>query len=283
MTGLRGPLLSLDARGRLTRAFTLARRLSGPRWLLRGRPANPRTPAQVHWRTMWQLAASLWHELSPADKIDWENAATPRHMTGFAYYMSQALRPNPGIYLPLAGGVMSGAIDMDGHQVEGLVDPTNNGQAARKGYVDSEISAAVAPKGTRVTRVTPQVIGTGAYTPVSYENAPWDTDDSWNLLAAPTALICRTAGYYVITTAVTFAANVTGERVILLYLNAADAIAMVAWDTPQSGPAAIHVATIYHLVVNDYLQTLVYQTSGGNLDVLAAPKYSPAFTFHRIG
>jgi len=40
-------------------------------------------------------------------------------MTGYAYYMSLCLRPNPGIYLPLAGGTMQGALDMASNQLSG--------------------------------------------------------------------------------------------------------------------------------------------------------------------
>jgi len=88
---------------------------------------------------MWQLAASLWHDLSQAEQAVWETQGTARGMTGFAWYMSQALRPNPGIYLPLAGGTMTGNIDMDGHQVTDMIDPTDPAHAARKAYVDAAI------------------------------------------------------------------------------------------------------------------------------------------------
>lgn len=87
---------------------------------------------------MWQLAASLWHQLSAAEVREWEAAGTIRGMTGFAWYMSQALRPNPGIYLPLAGGTMTGYIDMSGHQVGGMPAPLAATHAARKAYVDAK-------------------------------------------------------------------------------------------------------------------------------------------------
>ncbi|GAJ19563.1 unnamed protein product, partial [marine sediment metagenome] len=35
----------------------------------------------------------LWHALSPEEKAEWESAARPRHMTGYAWFLSQALRP----------------------------------------------------------------------------------------------------------------------------------------------------------------------------------------------
>ena len=73
---------------------------------------------------MYQLAVELWHELSAAEKRTWEAAGTTRHMTGYAWFISQALRPNPGIYLPLAGGAMQGIIVMGSHAITGLPDPS---------------------------------------------------------------------------------------------------------------------------------------------------------------
>ncbi len=86
---------------------------------------------------MFKKCIDLWHLLSAAEKLAWESAARPLHMTGYAWYMSQCLRPNPGIYLPLAGGTMAGAIDMDGQLVTDLPAPVDPGDATRKAYVDT--------------------------------------------------------------------------------------------------------------------------------------------------
>ncbi len=136
----KSPLFSFGATGRLGKALTVARRLAGPVWLPRGRPTDPRTDAQLSWRTMWQLASELWHQLSPEETAEWERAGTIRGMTGFAWYMSQALRPNPGIYLPLAGGDMTGRIDMQGSCLHGLPAPTHVNDAARQAYVDAKFA-----------------------------------------------------------------------------------------------------------------------------------------------
>ena len=44
--------------------------------------------------------------------------------------------------LPLSGGDMTGSINMNGHPVSGLNDPTGETQAARKGYVDASVRKA---------------------------------------------------------------------------------------------------------------------------------------------
>lgn len=120
MPKLRGPILSLGARGGLTKLFSLARR--GGRHIIERKPipTDAKSPAQLFNRHMFNKCIDLWHLLSEAEKAEWERLATPRHMTGYAWYISQCLRPNPGIYLPLQGGTMSGNIDMDGNLIDGL-------------------------------------------------------------------------------------------------------------------------------------------------------------------
>jgi len=232
---------------------------------------------------MWQLAASLWHDLSAAEQAVWERDGTARGMTGYAWWMSQALRPNPGIYLPLAGGTMSGDINMDAHRIEGLPEPLGPYSAAPKAYVDVAVAAATLAHGARVKRTTHLAIADSTYTPVTYESAEWDNDDCWDLLTWPTRLYCKTAGIYAVTTAVTYEANAAGRRMIYVAANDVDVIAVAEWDTPQLGPAALEIDTLWQLGVGDYLTTTVYQTSGGPLTLLAVAKYSPAFTFARIG
>ena len=45
-------------------------------------------------------------------------------------------------FLSTKGGTMAGDINMDGRKITGLVDPVEDGDAARKRYVDTEISTA---------------------------------------------------------------------------------------------------------------------------------------------
>lgn len=117
MAKINNPLLSLSAIGALGKHLVFRKQGKGTVAQQTARPVDRRSFAQLQWRTMYQKAIALWHQLSPAEKDAWERQATPLHMTGFAYFISQALKPNPGIYLPLSGGTMTGDIDMDGHAV----------------------------------------------------------------------------------------------------------------------------------------------------------------------
>ncbi|GAH96002.1 unnamed protein product, partial [marine sediment metagenome] len=137
MANLKNPLLSFDARGTLSKAISFTKRRGQN--IAEKKPEVPdqKSPAQLVWRHMYSKCAALWHTLSTAEKQDWESLARPKHMTGFAYWQSQCLRPNPGIYLPLQGGTMSGDIDMAKNRILKLPLPTDAQEAARKAEVNA--------------------------------------------------------------------------------------------------------------------------------------------------
>lgn len=132
MAKLKNPLLSLKAQGGLAKALTFLRRRHQDIVESTPIPEDAKSLAQLSWRHMYQKCTALWHALSAAEKQDWESSARRKHMTGYAWFISQCLRPNPGIYLPLQGGTMSGDIDMAKHRILKLPAPVDNQEPARK-------------------------------------------------------------------------------------------------------------------------------------------------------
>lgn len=137
MAKLKNPLLSLRASGTLARVLTFLTRQGTDMVEKKPELIDVQSVPQLAWRHMFNKCVDLWHTLSAAEKAEWESAARPKHMTGYAWYISQCLRPNPGIYLPLQGGTMSGDILMATHRIKGLPNPTLGAEAARKAYVDA--------------------------------------------------------------------------------------------------------------------------------------------------
>ncbi|GAI34458.1 unnamed protein product, partial [marine sediment metagenome] len=139
MAKLKKPLLSLGVQGSLGKAISFVKR--GGRSIAEKKPEVPdaKTLAQLSWRHMYQKCAYLWNELSLDERFIWNSEGAKRHMTGFAYWQSQCLRPNPGIYLPLQGGKMAGDIDMDKNRVLKLPLPTDDQEAATKKYHDDNL------------------------------------------------------------------------------------------------------------------------------------------------
>jgi hypothetical protein len=85
-------------------------------------------------------------------------------------------------------------------------------------------------------------------------------------------------GLWSIGACVSWAANATGWRAVALRLNGATIIAMQAGTNAGSGIETIQtVNTEYPLSAADYVEVIVGQTSGGNLNVAASANYSPEF------
>ncbi len=284
MAKLKDPFFSFGAVGRLGKAFTVARRLSGPVGLLRGRPTDSRTEPQLSWRTMWQLAAGLWHQLSAAEVREWESAGTRHHMTGFAYYMSQALRPNPGIYLPLAGGDMTGVIDMQGNHVHGLDTPVHISDAANKQYVDWKVREEVTRPSVRTRRTSDQDIDHGTATAIIFDTEDYDNDNLWEGVTNPDRLTIRTEGFYLFIGQVHWSAHATGSRAIYFFHSTAGYISQARGVPSLYDNIARHPGiSTWYCLEDEYIEMRVLQSSGAQLQAKADGNQSVVLSAVRIG
>lgn len=283
MAKLKKPLLSLGARGGLGKAISFVKR--GGRSIAEKKPEIPdaRTLAQLSWRHMYQKAVALWHALSPAEKQEWESLARPKHMTGFAWFVSQALKPNPGLYLPLQGGKMAGDIDMDGNKIENLPDPTADQEPATKKYHDDNLPAGPYTQGCRVWNNFNQTFLTGIYDFVNFTNEEYDTDTMHDLVVNPERITIKTAGIYIITFHAKWASNTTGYRRAGIILNASTWKAEQRLDAPNTTNVSHNITTHLQLSIGDYLRARAYQNSGGDLNMLHSTHYSPYFMAQRVG
>lgn len=284
MAKLHSPLFSFGATGRLGRALTIARRRAASVWLLRGRPADPRSPAQLSWRNMYQMGVNLWHALSESEILEWERAGTRRHMTGFAWFMSQCLRPNPGLYLPLAGGTMTGEIDMNDFAIGGLIDPTTDDKAARKKYVDDHIAPLLAPAGCRARRSADQNVNSGALTTINFDTTDYDTDSMWAGAGQPARVRIHTAGIYLIIGQIHWSARNAGYRGLLLWHSAATYIgqARLGWSVGDYLSRG-HVETTWDCAAGTYLELRVIQNSAAQLQAKADGYQASVLSANRIG
>ena len=106
-----------------------------------------------------------------------------------------------------------------------------------------------------------------------------------DLSTEPGRLTCKTTGYYHVGANIMFAEHATGYRALLIYQNSLAAGSFVAneWLSAVSGSeTALNVSTVVYMLVDDWIEVRVRQTSGGNLNLLALPYYSPQFWAHKI-
>lgn len=137
--------------------------------------------------------------------------------------------------------------------------------------------------GVRVYRNANQLIPDSAWTMVSFNAQRWDVpdNDQWVLAPNPTRLTCQWDGIYVITGNVSWEANVTGIRMVRIVVNDAVDVARTQAQNLMLNAMQQIVTTTYKLVAGDFVELAVYQSSGGNLNVLTAADYSAEFSMVR--
>lgn len=141
-------------------------------------------------------------------------------------------------------------------------------------------------RGAHVTHNAAQSIANATLTKLAFNTERFDTDTIHDNATNNTRLTCKTAGKYLIIGQVAFATNATGEaRIAQIKFNNVDYIG-VAYRKPIGGGVVetlVEISTVYDLAVNDYVELVVYQDSGGALNVNSSAKYSPEFSMMRMG
>jgi len=283
MSKLKNPLLSLKAQGALGNAITFLRRRKQDIVEKTPIPTDRKTFLQLEWRHMYQKAVALWHALSAEEKQEWESLARRKHMTGFAWFVSQALKPNPGLYLPLQGGSMSGDIVMEKNRILKLPLPTDTQEPLTLAYFNANIAPYLYNEGARAYHSVDQSIPNITATTLAFNSERWDTDNIHDLVTNNSRLTCQTAGKYLVATTLAFGLSAVGRRLIHFILSGGVAVASFEVGIGAEGRYQAAPATIANLAVGDFLEVSVYQSSGGALDVRAIPPYSAEFMMQRIG
>jgi hypothetical protein len=122
------------------------------------------------------------------------------------------------------------------------------------------------------------VVSNATVTALTFNTERFDTDSMHSTSSNTSRITVATAGEYDFDGGIEWDSNVNGFRQIGLRLNGAT---IVKWDSDNavSGnthPQAIHAR--WKMVVGDYMELVVYQNSGGNLNVNVTSAYSPEFS-----
>lgn len=95
-------------------------------------------------------------------------------------------------------------------------------------------------------------------------------------------LTCQKDGPYVFHYSLFFASNATGYRYCYLRLNGATALNFDTRNPLTGQVTALSGAASRRLVVGDYVEIIVFQNSGGSLNVVASGDNSPEFSMEMI-
>jgi len=121
-------------------------------------------------------------------------------------------------------------------------------------------------KSCRVYNSAVQSCANEAWTTLAFDSEAWDTDTIHDLVTNNSRLTCKTAGKYIITAFAAFAANATGQRFFTIKLNGTIYLTQACFQAAAAQRTACTIATLYSLAVNDYVEFLIYQNSGGALN-----------------
>lgn len=143
---------------------------------------------------------------------------------------------------------------------------------------------AVLPQ-ARVFHSVAQSLTNLADTALTFDSEHWDLGpgSEQHSTGAPTRLTCRTAGLYDLLGMVRFASNTTGTRQLKFRVTLAAGgtllVASVIDEASGSGSHDMVLPGQWRLAVNDYVELLALQNSGGSLDVLRVANISAEFAF----
>jgi hypothetical protein len=126
-------------------------------------------------------------------------------------------------------------------------------------------------------------IGNASNEALTFNTERWDTDTIHDTSTNPGRLTATTAGIYHIYGHIVWGASAVGDRKIDIRVNGSTYIASIRYD-PSDGPNNwMSISTDYSLAATDYVELIVYQASGGALDIVATANYSPEFGMTYLG
>jgi len=140
--------------------------------------------------------------------------------------------------------------------------------------------------GARVYRSSAQSITSGSNNTVTFNSERYDRGGFHSLISNTGRLTVPTGanGLYLIGASIAWASNVNGNRQLAIGLNGTSTlICALRFSATALDTRAQTVNCVYDLVAGDYVICLVYQNTGGNLNVNSSNNYSPEFWIQKVG
>jgi hypothetical protein len=151
-----------------------------------------------------------------------------------------------------------------------------------EGILDSSLAPAVRVFHNAAQATTTSVALALAFNSERYDQAGGVASTQHDTVTNNSRLTALYAGIYSIKGNAEFAANTTGIRELYIRLNGVTIIGFHTINAGVAGANQVHVSTDYSLAVNDYVELVALQNSGGNLNVNSQTNYSPEFMMVRV-
>lgn len=129
-----------------------------------------------------------------------------------------------------------------------------------------------------VTHSAAQSIVTATDTVLAFDTEVEDNDVMHDNVTNNDRITIKTAGRYQIILLLTFASNATGFRIGNIRLNGTTIIGSNVVPAVNGNATRVVATRSRRFAVNDFLQALGHQTSGGNLNVNSQSEFTPRFS-----
>jgi hypothetical protein len=124
---------------------------------------------------------------------------------------------------------------------------------------------------------------TGNWLAVTFNSERRDAKAMHSTSSNTSRITVPLAGWYLVTGHVRFAANATGQRIAGIRYGGANYLALQSDNNPSgTNTTIISIATLYYFAASDYIELVVYQDSGGNLNIVSTAQYSPELAVVKI-
>lgn len=136
----------------------------------------------------------------------------------------------------------------------------------------------------RVFNNTFTTITSAVVTPLTFNSERYDVGGCHSTVSNTGRLTVPTGkgGVYHIGGCVQFASNGTGERILDIRLNGTTFIARQRDTVNTATTHTLNVSTDYLLAAGDFVELVVFQNTGGALNVDSQVSLSPEFWFHQV-
>lgn len=143
--------------------------------------------------------------------------------------------------------------------------------------VEAEVGGAV--RRVRVTRNVAQSVGNGAVSAIVWTGTDYNTGE-WNSGVNPQRLTCSVAGTYHIDCSLLWDLNASGVRYMSIGVNGGGIVQETSLAFSAAWYMGSSMSCDVYLSVGSYVEALVYQSSGVNLNI--TPIYPLSLSMHRI-
>lgn len=122
----------------------------------------------------------------------------------------------------------------------------------------------------RVRHSTDQTIASGSFVAITFDTEDVDSDAMHDPGSNPTRLTATTAGFYIVGAEIQLEAGGGTERAFRLRVSGTSIIANLSYDPAIRN---FQATTAFEFAANDYVEALVFQDSGGDLDCQAVAEF----------